>query len=250
MGQGTETGLAQLVAEELECGWSNVTTDFITAGQNLSRKRVWGEMGTGGSRGIRTSEDYARGGEAAADQWQVPVAELTVADGVITHAASKRKTTYGKVAAAAAKLTPPDQKSIKLKDPRDWKIAGKPMKRLDTAEKLNGDLVYAIDLQLPGMLNAAIKQCPVFRSKLVSFDEAKIASIPGVKRALKVNDYAVAVVADTWWHAKKALDALPIVWDEAENGTRSTATIAEQMMDGINAPTAYAFRTGGDAPKA
>ena len=259
MGQGTETGLAQLVAEELECGWSNVTTDFITAGQNLSRKRVWGEMGTGGSRGIRTSEDYVRRGaaaarimlmQAAADQWQVPVAELTVADGVITHAASKRKTTYGKVAAAAAKLTPPDQKSIKLKDPRDWKIAGKPMKRLDTAEKLNGDLVYAIDLQLPGMLNAAIKQCPVFRSKLVSFDEAKIASMPGVKRALKVNDYAVAVVADTWWHAKKALDALPIVWDEAENGTRSTATIAEQMMDGINAPTAYAFRTEGDAPKA
>src|SRR6476659_828057 len=195
MGQGTLTGLAQLVAEELECKWSNVTTESPTAGENYARKRVWGEMGTGGSRGIRTSEDYVRRGaaaarimlmQAAADQWQVPVGELTVADGVITHAASKRKTTYGKVAAAAAKLTPPDQKSIKLKDPRDWKIAGKPMKRLDTAEKLNGDLVYAIDLQLPGMLNAAIKQCPVFRSKLVSFDEAKIASMPGVKRALKV----------------------------------------------------------------
>src|SRR5580765_4626931 len=104
MGQGTETGLAQLVAEELECGWSNVTTDFITAGQNLSRKRVWGEMGTGGSRGIRTSEDYVRRGaaaarimlmQAAADQWQVPVSELTVSDGIITHAATKRRTSYG-----------------------------------------------------------------------------------------------------------------------------------------------------------
>ena len=90
------------------------------------------------------------------------------------------------------------------------------MKRLDTAPKLNGSLVYAIDVKLPGMLCAAIKDCPVFGGKLVSFDEAKIASMPGVKRAVKVNDTTVAVVADTWWHAKKALDALPIVWDEGD----------------------------------
>ena len=259
MGQGTETGLAQLVAEELECGWKNVTTDFVTPGQNLARKRVWGEMGTGGSRGIRTSEDYVRRGAAAArimllqaasDQWNVPVGELTVSDGVITHAASKRKTTYGKVAAAAAKLTPPDQKSIKLKDPRDWKIAGKPMKRLDTAIKLDGSLIYAIDLKLPGMLHAAIKQAPVFGSTLTSFDEAKIAGMPGVKRAVKVNDRAVAVVADTWWRAKVALDALPIVWNDEANSTRSTATIAEHLKEGLNAPTAYAFRNEGDAVKA
>ena len=123
MGQGTRTGLAQLVAEELQCDWKKVTTESITPGQNLARKRVWGEMGTGGSRGIRTSEDYVRRGgavarmmllQAAADQWKVPVEELTVSDGVITHAASKRSTGYGKVAAAAAKLTPPDPKSIKL----------------------------------------------------------------------------------------------------------------------------------------
>ena len=153
-------------------------------------------MGTGGSRGIRTSEDYVRRGgavarlmlmQAAADQWKVPVGELTMADGVITHAASKRSTTYGKVAASAAKLTPPDAKSIKLKDPRTWKIAGKPMKRLDTADKLNGSKIYGVDVKLPGMLNAAIKQCPVFGGKVVSFDEAKIAGMPGVKRAVKVN---------------------------------------------------------------
>ena len=126
MGQGTRTGLAQLVAEELRCDWKKVTTDSITPGQNLARKRVWGEMGTGGSRGIRTSQDYVRRGgaaarmmllQAAADQWKVPVEELTVSDGVITHAASKRSTSYGKIAAAAAKLTPPDPKSIKLRDP-------------------------------------------------------------------------------------------------------------------------------------
>ena len=187
MGQGTLTGLAQLVTEELECDWNKVTTEFPTPGQNLARKRVWGEMGTGGSRGIRTSEDYVRRGgaaarimllQAAADQWNVPVGELTVSNGVITHAPSGRKTSYGKVAAAAAKVTPPDPKSITLKDPKDWKVAGKPMKRLDTAPKLNGSLVYAIDVKLPGMLCAAIRECPVFGGTLVSFDEAKIAACP------------------------------------------------------------------------
>lgn len=172
MGQGTRTGLAQLVAEELECDWRKVTTESITPGQNLARRRVWGEMGTGGSRGIRTSQDYVRRGgaaarmmllQAAANQWQVPVSEVTVADGVITHAASKRSTTSGKVAAAAASLEAPDPKSIKLKDPKDWTIAGKPLKRLDTAAKLNGSLVYAIDVALPGMLHAAIKACPGVR---------------------------------------------------------------------------------------
>ena len=143
MGQGTLTGIAQLVAEELECDWNKVATEGITPGRNLASKRAWGEMGTGGSRGIRTSEDYVRRGgaaarlmllQAAADQWNVPVGELTVSDGVITHGASKRSIRYGEVAAAAAKLTPPDPKAIKLKDPKDWKIAGKPLKRLDTAD--------------------------------------------------------------------------------------------------------------------
>ena len=134
MGQGTLTGLAQLVAEELECDWSKVTTEGITPGRNLAAKRAWGDMSTGGSRGIRGSQDYVRRGgavarmmllQAAADQWKVPVADVTVSKGVITHAASKRSIRYGKVAAAAAKLTPPDPKAIKLKDPKSWTIAGK-----------------------------------------------------------------------------------------------------------------------------
>ena len=188
MGQGTLTGLAQLVAEELECNWKNVTTESPTAGENYARKRVWGEMGTGGSRGIRTSEDYVRRGgaaarimllQAAADEWKVPASEVTVSEGVITHGPSGRKTTYGKVAAAASKLTAPDPKSIKLKDPHKWTIAGKPVKRLDTADKLNGSKVFAIDLRMPGMLNATIKQSPVFGGKLVSFDDAKVMHMPG-----------------------------------------------------------------------
>ncbi len=183
MGQGTHTGLAQLVCEELECDWSKVTLEAVTAGRNLARKRVWGDMSTGGSRGIRGSHDYVRRGgaaarmmlmQAAADGWQVPVGELTVANGVISHAASSRTVRYGQVATAAAKLTPPDAKSIKLKDPRAWKIAGKPMRRLDTAPKVDGSKVYSIDVKLPGMLNAAVKQCPVFGGRLVSFDQAKV----------------------------------------------------------------------------
>jgi isoquinoline 1-oxidoreductase beta subunit len=256
MGQGTLTGLAQLVAEELECDWKKVTTEGISPSRNLASKRAWGEMGTGGSRGIRTSQDYVRRGgaaarmmllQAAADQWKVPVGEVTVSDGVITHAASKRTIGYGKVAAAAAKLTPPDPKSITLKDPKSWKIAGKPLKRLDTADKLNGSKIYAIDVKLPGMLNAAIKDAPVFGSKVVSFDEAKVAKMPGVKKVMKVKDTAVAVVADTWWHAKTALDALPITWDEGANASVSSATIAERLKEGLTATETNGDRKNGDA---
>jgi len=259
MGQGTITGLAQLVAEELECDWSKVTTEGITPGRNLASKRAWGEMGTGGSRGIRTSQDYVRRGgavarmmlmQAAADQWNVPVAELTVSNGVITHAASKRSIRYGEVAAAAAKLTPPDAKSIKLKDPKDWKIAGKPLKRLDTADKLDGSKIFAIDLKLPGMLCAAIKDCPVFGGKLKSYDESKVAGMPGVKKVVRVKDTGVAVVADTWWRAKKALEALPIVWDEGPNTSQSSATIAEMLKEGLTATATNGERKNGDALKA
>ena len=142
---------------------------------------MWGDFSTGGSRGIRTSHEYVRKGgaaarmmliQAAANEWKVPASECTAANSVITHKASSRTTTYGKVAEAAAKLEPP--KDVKLKDPKDWKIAGKPLKRLDTADKVTGKLVYGVDIKLPGMLNAAIKDCPVFGGKLKSFDAAKV----------------------------------------------------------------------------
>src|ERR1700730_15480218 len=188
--------------------------------------------------------------QAAADQWNVPAGELTVSNGVITHAASKRSIHYGEVAAAPAKLTPPNAASIKLKDPKDWKIAGQPLKRLDTADKLDGSKIFAIDLKLPGMLCAAIKDCPVFGGKLRSYDESKVAGMPGVKKVVRVKDTGVAVVADTWWRAKKALEALPIVWDEGPNASQSSATIAEMLKDGINATATNGDRQNGDAPKA
>ena len=145
MGQGTLTGLAQMAAEELECDWSKVTTEYPTPGQSVKRKRVWGDFSTGGSRGIRTSHEYVRKGgatartmlvQAAADGWKVPATECSAANSVITHRPTGRTTTYGKVAEAAARLTPPAD--VPLKDPKDWKIIGKPVKRLDTMGKLTG----------------------------------------------------------------------------------------------------------------
>jgi len=257
MGQGTLTGLAQLVAEELECDWSKVTTEFPSPGQSVARKRVWGEFSTGGSRGIRTSQDYVRKGgatarmmliQAAANDWKVPASECTAANSMITHAPSGRTTTYGKVAEAAAQLSPPSD--VKLKDPKDWKIAGKALKRLDSPDKVTGATIYGIDVKLPGMLNAAIKDCPVTGGKLKSYDEAKIAGMKGVKKVVKVGDTAVAVVADTWWHAKTALDALPIVWDEGENAKVSSASIAQWLAEGLESGPAYVGNQGGDAKAA
>ena len=253
MGQGTLTGLAQLVAEELECDWSKVVTEFPTPGQSVARKRVWGDFSTGGSRGIRASQDYVRKGgaaarmmlvQAAANQWKVPLGECTAANSVITHLPSGKTTTYGKVVEAAAKLAPPTE--IKLKDPKDWKLVGKGVKRLDTPDKVTGTNVYGIDIRLPGMLNAAIADCPVTGGKLKSFDEAKIAGMKGVKKVVQVGDTAVAVVADTWWHAKTALEALPIVWDEGENAKVTSGSIAKWLSEGLEAGPAYVGNRNGD----
>ena len=254
MGQGTLTGLAQMVAEELECDWSKVTTEYPTPGQSVARKRVWGDFSTGGSRGIRESHEYVRRGgatartmliQAAADAWSVPAAECSAANSVITHTPSGRTTTYGKVAEAAAKITPP--KDVPLKDPKTWKVIGKPIHRLDTADKLTGKQIYGADFKMPGMLNATIKECPVFGGKVKSFDAAKVAGMKGVKKVVQVGDTAVAVVADTWWQAKTALDALPIVWDEGENAKVSSASIAEMLKAGLDAEQAFVGNSNGDA---
>ena len=175
---------------------------------------------------------------------------MTVANGIVTHAASKRTTTYGRVAAAAAKLTPPDPKSITLKDPKTWTIAGKPMKRLDTRAKTNGSLMFGIDTKLPDMLMAAIKDSAVFGTKIVSYDEAKVLGLPGVKKVVKVDATTVAVVADSWWRAKTALDALPIVYEDTPNSRVSSASIAEHLKAGLTGGDSFAGTNIGDTPKA
>ena len=259
MGQGTITGLAQLVAEELECDWKKITIDYPTPGESLKRKGVWGSFSTGGSRGIRTSEDYVRKGgaaarimlvQAAANQWGVPAVECLVVNSIITHQASGRSVSFGKVAAAAAKLPVPDAKGIELKDPKRWKVIGKPMDRLDSlADKVTGKQVYAIDLKMPGMLNATIKDSPVFGGKLKSFDASKVAGMKGVKKVVQVGDSAVAVIADTFWQAKTAMDRLPIVWDEGPNANVQQADILKRLEEGLKAEQTFVGNANGDYKK-
>ena len=245
MGQGTLTGLAQLVAEELECDWQKVKTEYPTPGQNLARERVWGDFSTGGSRGIRNSHQYVREGgaaarmmliEAAANDWGVPSEECHAQDSTITHSKSGRSTSYGKVAAAASKLAPPLE--VTLKDPSEWKVIGQPKKRLDTADKLTGKQVYGADLELDGMLNASIKAAPMRNAKLKSFDASAIENMPGVRKVVRIDDpvvfnSAVAVVADTWWQANTALEALPIEWEAGPGSDYSSADFETELDEGL-----------------
>ena len=255
MGQGILTGLAQLVADELEADWGRVQTEYVTPEANLASKRAWGDMLTGGSRGLRTSVDYVRQGgaaartmlvQAAATRWGVPVGDCIARESVVRHSASGRSLRYGELAADAAKLPVP--KDVPLKQPADWRIIGKPLPRLDTAPKVNGSETYAIDVRLPGMLQAAIAQSPVFGGKLGSFDAAAVKAMPGVRDVLPVGDNAVAVVADTWWQAKTALDKLPITWDDGPNAAVSSATIAARLREGLDATDAFVGHRIGDAP--
>ncbi len=257
MGQGTLTGLAQLVAEELECDWSKVTTEYPTPGENVRRNRVWRNFSTGGSRGIRESNDYVREGgavaremliAAAAADWKVPASECTAANSIVAHTPSGRKLGYGHLAAAAAKLDPP--KEVKLKDPKDWELIGKPVKRLDTLEKVNGTQVYGIDMRLPNMLIATVKACPVFGGKLKSFDAARVEKMPGVKKVVSIDDNAVVVVADTYWNARTALAALPVQWDVGKLGEVQQDNITAMLKEGLTATDAFIGNKVGDAKAA
>jgi isoquinoline 1-oxidoreductase beta subunit len=241
MGQGSMTSAAQLVAEELECDWSKVRVEYVDTNQHVRRKRAWGSMAAVGSRTIRQSQLYLRTAGAAAREmlvaaaarsWDVPAGECNVGNGVISHEPSGRRTGFGRVAAAAAKLEPP--KEPKLKEPKDWKIAGKPVARVDIPEIVTGRMRYGIDAQLPGMAYAAIAQCPVFGGKVKSVDAAKIAGRRGVLKVLEMGDY-VAVVADNWWRANEALRALPIEWDDAGNGAVSSETIQALLRSRLEA---------------
>lgn len=257
MGQGTLTGLAQLVAEELECDWSKVTTEYASPSESVRRGRPWGMFGTYGSFGIRQSHEYVRKGgaaarmmlvQAAAERWGVDPSECTAAQSVITHLPTGRTLTFGAVAEAASHLQPPAD--IPLKSPNEWKLIGTPLRRLDTHDKVTGAQVYGADLQLPGMLNAAVRKCPVFGGKLKGFDAAAVAEKVGVRAVLRIGDNAVAVVADTWYVAKSALDQLSIVWDEGPNAKVSSDAIAARLDEGLTSAKAFVGNSAGDAPTA
>src|SRR3989475_3789830 len=207
MGQGSSTGLPMLVAEELECDWRKVRIEFVSTSEQLRRNRAWGSMATGGSRSIRDSQEYLRRAgaaaremllAAAAQRWKVPGSECDAENGVIIHRPSRRRLRFGQVAQGASKLEPPGE--VKLKDPRDWNLIGKPARRLDIPDKVAGKPLFGIDVQLPGMAYAAIAQCPVFRGKLVTVADERIKGLRGLIKVVKL-EVAVAVVAHNWWRA-------------------------------------------------
>jgi isoquinoline 1-oxidoreductase beta subunit len=258
MGQGTITGLAQMVAEELQCDWKKVSYEYPSPAENLKRKQVWGSFSTGGSRGIRTSEQYVRKGgaaarmmliEAAANQWQVAPAECVALNSVITHTPSGRKTTFGKVSVAASQLTVPTQ--ITLKDPKDWTLIGKSVNRIDgMADKVTGKQIYAIDLTMPGLLVATIRQSPVFGGKVKSYDATSTLSMKGVKKVVPVGENAVAVIADTFWHAKKGMDQVNITWDNGSNENTSSVGIKKMLEEGLTANETFIGNTNGNTNEA
>src|SRR5712691_6049588 len=257
MGQGSMTSAPMLVAEELECDWEKVRIEYASANANVRRKRAWGDMASVGSRTIRNSQEYLRKARAtaretltaaAAQEWRVPASECSAQNSFITHGPSKRRLSFGKVADAAAKLEPP--KDVKLKDPKDWKLIGKSVKRVDIPDTVMGRQVYGIDVQLPGMMYAAIAQCPVFGGKVKSVDAAKVQGRRGIVKVVPLETF-VAVVADNWWRAKEALRDVHIEWDAGGNGNVSSASLMEFYRSGLDAQTDIATsRREGDFDQA
>ena len=243
MGQGSMTSAPQLIAEELDADWKKVQIEYADTNQHVRMKRAWGNMASVGSQTIRTSQDYMRKAgasaramlvAAAANEWKVPAAEITVSNGIIMHAGSKKRTTFGKMASAASKLEAP--KEVVLKDSKDWKIVGKSMRRIDIPASTNGTQRYGVDTQLPGMVYAAINASPVFGGKVKSFDDSRVKSRRGIIKVLSIDGNAVVVVADNYWRAKEALKDVPVEWDVGANGNVSSASILEFFKEGLKMP--------------
>jgi isoquinoline 1-oxidoreductase beta subunit len=249
MGQSILTGLAMIAADELDCDWKKVRTEFAPADKVYFNPR-FGAQGTGGSSGTPTSWDPLRKAsatartlllEAAAQKWGVASSECSAENSTILHAATKRRLTYGSLAEAAAKLPVPQ--NLALKTPDQYRLIGKPTKRLDTPQKVNGSAQYGIDVRLPGMLYAVVARCPVFAGKVASFDAVKAKAIPGVKDVIQISS-GVAVIADNTWTAMQGRRALDVQWDEGPNAKLTSAAISKQLADAAAQPGPVARKEG------
>ncbi|MGZ5904590.1 MAG: molybdopterin cofactor-binding domain-containing protein [Reyranella sp.] len=244
MGQGIYTAVAMILAEELDADFAQVALQHAPPDERLYANPLLGIQATGGSTSVRAfwlplrkagAGARAMLVQAAAQQCQVEPASCTASNGQVIHAASDRKIAYGALAEAAAKLTPPGD--VPLKDPKNFALIGKPLKRLDTPDKTNGKVVYAIDAMLPGMKFATLAQCPVFGGKVGKVDDSAARKVPGVQKVIVLDDL-VAVVGDHMWAAKKGLDALVVTWDEGPNAKIGSKDIWEDLrvasaMDGV-----------------
>jgi len=252
MGQGVYTSMPMLIAEELNVDIRKVKVEIAPVGEVYTNTLLGGQL-TGGSTSVREGWEKLRvaGAQvrtmlvnAAADKWQVSADKLRVADGKVIGPGG-RKATYGELADAASKLPVP--KDVVLKEPKDFKIVGKATKRLDTPPKVNGTAVYGIDVKLPGMVYASLEQCPVIGGKVTGFDAAKAKAMPGVIDVVQIRD-GVAVVADSYWHAKKAREALTVTWDEGPVAKIDNASMMEGIRNAKDAPTP--IKKTGDADAA
>ena len=249
MGQGTVTSLSMLLAEELECDWKKIRTEFPGI------DRAFGNQGVVGSQSIRSSWQTLRQAgasaremliQAAAQKWGVDRAQLHAENSVVVNAATGAKATYGELADAAAQAPPPT--GVPLKNPSQYKIIGTPRKRLDTPEKVNGKATFGIDVRVPDMLHAVVTRCPVFGGKAASFDATKTNAMPGVKHVLRISS-GVAVVADNTWNAIQARNALAIQWDEGAHAGVNSADIRKEWEALSQQPGAVG-RQDGDTPSA
>jgi isoquinoline 1-oxidoreductase beta subunit len=302
MGTGVLTSCPMMVAEELQCDWSKVRAEYASPQRSVVEKApewtlevpgggdpkirdgggqpgpgrgftgVYRRFDTNSSGSVRESRYYLQmaGAEvrerlllAAAEEWQVPTAELVAKDSIVTHRPSGRRTTYGALAAKAAKITLPNPEKIKIKGPDQFTLIGTEQKNRDVPLKVTGKAMYGIDVDLPGMLYAAVKACPVFDGKLKSYDFSVIKNRPGIDSVVEIEgkgprkdanygtsgqEYryaAVAVVADSWWRAKAALDLMPIEWDVGTNGGRNTDDMFEADFKTMSRPGTVVLEEGG-----
>jgi len=254
MGQGIQTALCMIAAEELDCDWKKIRTEFAPAAKEYFNP-AFGMQGTGGSSSVRSSWDPMRKAgaaardmllQAAAQKWGVEKSTCRAENSVIFHDSTKRKLTYGSVAEAAAKLPVPQD--VPLKDPKQYRVIGKPIKRLDTPDKVNGRAEFGLDVRRPGMLYAVVLRCPVFGGKVASFDAAKAKAVPGVKNVVEISK-GIAVVADNTWTAMQGRRALDVKWDEGPNAGVTSESITKLFADRTMQPGAEA-RKEGDAAAA
>jgi isoquinoline 1-oxidoreductase subunit beta len=254
MGQGAKSGLAQILAEELEVDWSDVRVDFAPI--DREHYGVWETYQTGGSGSVRGMFDRLRTAgatartmfvQAAAQRWRVPVEQCIARSGVVRHAQSSRSASYAALARDAIRLPPP--KDVPLKARSEWQLIGKSVRRLDLPSKVDGSAVFGIDVRLPGMLYAAIAQSPVLGGKLESLDEAPALRHNGVRRVLKIKD-AVVVVADQFWTAQKALAAVKPVWRPGAMASVNSAAIGERLRALTREPGKVYVAEGEDQAQA
>jgi len=254
MGQGAYTGIATVLAEELDADWAQVRVESAPANVKLYANSVFGMQGTGGSSAMANSwsqlrEAGAKGRAmlltAAAKDWKVPVTDLTVDKGVVYHAGSKRQASFGALAGKAAALPVPDK--VTLKDPKDFKLIGHQAPRVDVPSKVDGTAQFTLDVALPGMLVALLKRPPLFGATVKSFDPAAASAVPGVVKILQV-PHGVAVVAKGFWAAKQGRDALVVEWDDTQAEKRSSSDIMSEYRHLAEQPAASARKVGDAVP--